>query len=144
MPKNPTLNSFDATLAAVRELAWTGQHGQAIELTTQALSAPKLKPAALMDLLDLRAESYGAQGQLDLAGQDAARMVKLAQGAKAGAAEGPGVEPAGAGTDAAGRAGPRHQDGDGSLENCQTQPAQAFGGRQPVPTGRSPSPGPAQ
>jgi GAF domain-containing protein len=75
-------STLEATLAAARDLAWTGQHAQAIEQVTQALSAPKLKPAAQLDLLDLRAESYVAQGQLDLAAQDAARMIKLAKGAK--------------------------------------------------------------
>ena len=73
---------LDAALAAVHDLAGAGQHAQAIETATQALGAPKLKPAAQMDLLDLRAESYVAQGQLDLAAADAARMLKLANAAK--------------------------------------------------------------
>ena len=75
-------STLAATLAAVHDLAWTGQHAQAIDLACQALAAPKLKPAAQMDLLDLRAESYIAQGQLDLAAADAARMVKLEKAAK--------------------------------------------------------------
>jgi tetratricopeptide (TPR) repeat protein len=66
----------------VRELAWTGQHAQAIDLATQALAAAKRKPAEQMDLLDLRAESYIALGQLDLAAQDAQAMVKLANAEK--------------------------------------------------------------
>ncbi len=67
-------------IARVRELAWTGQHAPAIDLATQALSAPKLKPAEQMDLLDLRAESYIAQGKLDLASKDAKAMMKIAKG----------------------------------------------------------------
>src|SRR5512143_1476805 len=64
--------------AAVRERAWAGNHAKAIELATQALAAPRIKPAERMLLLDLRAESYVAQGALDLAGQDAAAMLALA------------------------------------------------------------------
>ncbi len=67
------------TIARVRELAWGGQHIPAIDLATQALSAPKLKPAEQIHLLDLRAESYMAQGKLDLAVKDAKAMGKLAK-----------------------------------------------------------------
>src|SRR6185369_10105726 len=63
----------------LRELAWTGQHAPAINLATQALSTPKIKPAVQMDLLDLRVESYIAQGKLDLAAKDAKAMGKLAK-----------------------------------------------------------------
>ena len=69
----------DQTIARARELAWTGQHAQAIDLVTQVLSTPKIKPAEQMDLLDLRVESYIAQGKLDLAAKDAKAMVKLAK-----------------------------------------------------------------
>ena len=62
----------------VRELAWTGQHTQAIELATQGLTQAKIKPAEQMDLLDLRAESYFAQLKIDAAKKDAASMMKLA------------------------------------------------------------------
>ena len=65
-------------VSRVRELAWEGKHAQAIELATQALSQPKLKPAAQMDLLDLRAESYFAQLKIDAAEKDAASMMKFA------------------------------------------------------------------
>jgi len=67
----------DQVTSRVRELAWTGLHAPAIDLATQALSAPKLKPADQMDLLDLRAESYIAIGKLDLASKDAKAMKKL-------------------------------------------------------------------
>jgi hypothetical protein len=55
------------TSTRVHDLAWTGQHAVAIELATQALAAKKIKPALQMDLFDLRAESYIAQGKFDLA-----------------------------------------------------------------------------
>src|SRR5436190_9837277 len=69
----------DQSIARVRDLAWTGQHAQAIDLATQALSTPKIKIAEQMHLLDLRAESYIAQGKLDLAAKDAKAMGKLAK-----------------------------------------------------------------
>jgi len=62
----------------VHDLAWIGQHDRAIALATQGLAAGKIKPALQMNLLDLRAESYIAQGKLDLAAKDTAAMVKLA------------------------------------------------------------------
>jgi tetratricopeptide (TPR) repeat protein len=70
------------SIARMRELAWTGQHAQATDFATQALSASKIKPAEQMDLLDLRAESYLAQGKFDLAAQDANAMMKLANAEK--------------------------------------------------------------
>ena len=75
-------SALSETIARVRELAWSGQHAQAIDLATQALSRPEIKPAEQMDLLDLRAESYIAQGKLDLAAKDAAVMVKIAKAEK--------------------------------------------------------------
>ena len=69
-------------VARVHALAWTGQHAQAIELASQELAVPKTggTPSAQrqMHLLDLRAESYIAQGKLELASEDAATMLKLA------------------------------------------------------------------
>jgi tetratricopeptide (TPR) repeat protein len=65
-------------IARVRELAWAGQHVQAIELASQLLAASRIKATLQMDFLDLRAESFIAQGKLDLAAKDAAAMVRLA------------------------------------------------------------------
>src|SRR5688572_13106108 len=79
--KIPQLNIADS-IARVRDLAWTGQHAQAIELASQTLVYSKIKPTEQMDLLDLRAESYIAQGALALAAKDAAAMVKLANAGK--------------------------------------------------------------
>jgi tetratricopeptide (TPR) repeat protein len=66
-------------ITQIRELAWIGQHAQAISLASQALSGPGVKPSEQMDLLDLRAESYIAHGKLDLAVKDARTMDKLAK-----------------------------------------------------------------
>ena len=65
----------------IRQLAWAGQHARAIELASEALRTPSsLRTRSSdqqMDLLDLRAESYIAQGKLDLAAKDAKAMMKL-------------------------------------------------------------------
>jgi len=77
----------------VRQLAWTGQHAATIDFATQALEnvgAGSSRPGkgqgdpapTTMDLFDLRAESYIAIGQLDLAMKDARAMMKLAKGEK--------------------------------------------------------------
>lgn len=63
MTQTTTTRRLDANLAR------TGQHAQAIDLSTQALNAPKLKLATQMDLLDL-------------ATQDADRMVRPAKAAQ--------------------------------------------------------------
>src|SRR6185436_1273804 len=77
--KSASVKIDNDIIERVRTLAWTGQHAQAIELATQTLSTSKIKPAEQMDLLDLRAESYIAQGKLDLAAKDAKAMGKLAK-----------------------------------------------------------------
>src|SRR5215211_5511166 len=69
-------------ISRVRELAWAGQHSQAIELASQELSKSDWQSDLRMDLLDLRAESYIAQGKFDLAAQDVAAMVKVANAKK--------------------------------------------------------------
>ena len=75
-----------ATAQQVADLAWAGQHAKAIELATAALAASGLDTAARLDLLDLRAESYIAQGDLGRASEDAAAMLGLAKTAKTAAA----------------------------------------------------------
>ena len=70
----------DQIIAKIRELAWTGQHTQAIELASETLGRGDRPVASTMDLLDLRAESYIAVGKLDLASKDAKAMMKLAKG----------------------------------------------------------------
>ena len=63
----------------VRQLAWAGQHEQAIELATQALSLLKIKPAEQMDLLYLRSESNMLQLKYDAAEKDVLQMERLAK-----------------------------------------------------------------
>src|SRR5256885_4180924 len=65
------------TAERVRDLAWAGQHAQAIELATAALLATGLSVRSRLDLLDLRAESNIALGKLDLSAEDAAAMIEL-------------------------------------------------------------------
>ena len=73
-----TANSHPLLIAA-REAAWNGDHAQAVALCTEALAEDQLDLAARLDLYDTRAESYVAQGQLDLAEQDALVMVEIAE-----------------------------------------------------------------
>src|SRR5438034_6756780 len=70
------------TAGQVGDLAWAGQHAQAIELATTALSTPGLSVGSRLDLLDLRAESFIAQGDLARAGADAEEMLDLADRAR--------------------------------------------------------------
>ena len=66
----------------VGDLAWAGQHAQAIELATAALATAGLSAGNRLDLLDLRAESFIAQGDLDRASADAVAMVDVADRAR--------------------------------------------------------------
>ncbi|MGA2505457.1 MAG: GAF domain-containing protein [Anaerolineales bacterium] len=78
-PKAPRkIKATNEFVSRVRDLAWVGQHSQAISLATRNLAERKIGPTVQMELLDLRAESYSAQGNLDLAAKDANAMVKLA------------------------------------------------------------------
>jgi signal transduction histidine kinase/tetratricopeptide (TPR) repeat protein len=63
---------------SIRDLAWSGQHTQAIAAVTKALSASDLSPADKMELLDLRAESFFALGKFGLSEIDANAMMELA------------------------------------------------------------------
>ncbi|MGH8714227.1 MAG: GAF domain-containing protein [Casimicrobiaceae bacterium] len=62
----------------IRDLAWAGDHAQAIEQATAALAPNGLGVQDRLDLLDLRAESFIAQGNLERAADDAEAMVELA------------------------------------------------------------------
>jgi tetratricopeptide (TPR) repeat protein len=73
------------TTERVGDLAWAGQHAQAIELATAALAAPGLSAGARLDLLDLRGESFIAQGDLDRAAADADAMQAIANRARTAA-----------------------------------------------------------
>ena len=65
----------------VSDLSRAGQHAHAIELATSALAAAGPGIAARIDLLDLRAESFIALGDLMRARADADAMVELADSA---------------------------------------------------------------
>ena len=67
-----------ATKQRVRDRMRAGEHTRAIELATAALAATRISVSSKLDLLDLRAESYIAQGELDRAAKDAAAMLRLA------------------------------------------------------------------
>src|SRR2546425_302048 len=73
------------TAEQVGDLAWAGAHAQAIELATTALATPGLSAASRLDLLDLRSESFVAQGDLDRARADADAMADLADRARTSA-----------------------------------------------------------
>ena len=61
----------------IADLAWAGQHEQAIAAATSALKRKTLAADERMTLLDLRAESYIAVGDLKRAAADAAAMKAL-------------------------------------------------------------------
>ncbi|MCB0103438.1 MAG: GAF domain-containing protein [Anaerolineales bacterium] len=65
-------------LEQVQSLAWNGKHAKAITLATQELDKPDLSNETRINLLDLRAESYIAQGKFDLSSDDADAMEKIA------------------------------------------------------------------
>src|SRR5262249_32540529 len=73
------------TVARIADLARSGQHLQAIEAATRALDVAGLEAAARLDILDLRAESCVALGDLGPAAADAAAMIVLAKTAKSAA-----------------------------------------------------------
>jgi GAF domain-containing protein/CheY-like chemotaxis protein len=69
----------------ISDLAWAGQHGEAIKLASAGLAEPGFGTEHQLDLLDLRAESFIAQGDLERASVDAAAMLDCADGAKTAA-----------------------------------------------------------
>ncbi len=73
------VTSVADAISRAHAMAWAGQHAEAIALCTEALGATRIKVALRMNLLDLRAESYIALGNLDRAVDDAAAMLKLAR-----------------------------------------------------------------
>ena len=79
----------DQIISRARELAWMGQHTKAIELATQELirKTDWQSASRIVDLLDLRAESYLALGKPDLATRDTNTMVKIAESGKEAHAE---------------------------------------------------------
>ena len=81
----------------VSDLVWAGAHAQAIELATAALAEPGLEVGSQLDLLDLRAESFIAQGDVGRASADADAMLALAECSQDDGIQGAGTQPPGAG-----------------------------------------------
>ena len=69
-----------AAATQVAELAWAGQHAEAIKRASTALGAAR-SAATKARLLQLRVESLIALGELERAANDAARLVDLASAA---------------------------------------------------------------
>ena len=74
-----TIIQVEPVLTAAREAAWNGSHAQAIAICSDALSSAQLDAAERLSFYDTRAESSIAQGQLDLAAEDAAAMGEIAE-----------------------------------------------------------------
>ena len=70
--------SVAKAIDVVRDLAWAGQHAQAVARCSQELAATYLEPGRQMQLHSLRAESFIAQGRYADAELDAAAMLELA------------------------------------------------------------------
>jgi GAF domain-containing protein/CheY-like chemotaxis protein/tetratricopeptide (TPR) repeat protein len=70
------------SVKTVSDLAWTGQHGKAVDRASAALAKRSLPVHVRLDLLDLRAESCIALGDLDAAKMDAAAMLEIARRAR--------------------------------------------------------------
>src|SRR5437588_9109222 len=86
-PRTARLHAAEPAPLAERvgDLAWAGQHAQAIELATTALATAGLSAGTRLDLLDLRAESFIAQGDSEQASADADAMIELAEHARTAA-----------------------------------------------------------
>ena len=72
-----------AIVQQVGDLGWTGQHGKAVELASAALAKRTLTVQARLDLLDLRAESCIALGDLDAAADGRRTRCSNSRGARA-------------------------------------------------------------
>jgi len=77
--------NWQRTAQTIADLAWAGQHEQAVAAATAPLKRKTLDADARMTLLDLRSESYIALGDLKRAGDDARMMKVVAR--QAGGAE---------------------------------------------------------
>jgi GAF domain-containing protein/CheY-like chemotaxis protein len=82
-PKGSRADASAAIKERISDLAWAGHHTEAIEQASAALAKGDLSVESRVDLLDLRAESFIAQGDLERAGADAEAMLDLADRAKA-------------------------------------------------------------
>ena len=71
----------------IAELAWAGQHEQAIAAATVALAGPRLAAARQVELLEQRAKSHSALGDHARAAEDAQAMLGLARQARSASLE---------------------------------------------------------
>jgi hypothetical protein len=90
------------TAERVKDLAWAGLHDRAIELATTALAAPGLSVGTQLDLLDLRAESFIAQGDVEPRGPGGRGDARSGQERQDGGIQGAGAEPPRPGANAQG------------------------------------------
>jgi len=74
----PAPVSPETSVAAARDLAWTGQHSRAIGVAAAALAAVKDDDTLRLALLDVRAQSLVAQGEMTRARKDADAMIAIA------------------------------------------------------------------
>jgi len=70
----PHRASVAEAIGAARDLAWAGQHRQAVDIVTNALAHAKSDADTSIALLALRAESHAALGEMDHALADAKAM----------------------------------------------------------------------
>ncbi|MBS0320214.1 MAG: GAF domain-containing protein, partial [Proteobacteria bacterium] len=68
----------DTVVTRIRAAAWSGSHPTAIALATEALETPRLGAPKRVHLLDLRAESHIAVGDLEAARADGRAMLAAA------------------------------------------------------------------
>ena len=73
------VDDLPAPMNRIRDLACAGRHAAAIELASAALGATDVGAGARLELLERRAESLMAEGDLKRAGADAAAMKRIAQ-----------------------------------------------------------------
>ena len=76
---SPSVTPASSALEEVAGLAAAGQHARAIAVATHALSVARVATANRLNLLDLRAESHLAQGDVGAADADTAAMIAMAR-----------------------------------------------------------------
>ncbi|MEO7009641.1 MAG: GAF domain-containing protein, partial [Caldimonas sp.] len=77
-PRARVASEIARALDEARDLAWRGRHEAAIDRCTLALHAAAGAPTALIELLDVRAESLIARARMNEAVADGARMLEIA------------------------------------------------------------------
>ncbi len=75
----PRVTAAASAVDQIAALAAAGQHDRAVDAATHALSAARVPTATRLGLLDLRAESYLAQGDVAAADADTSAMITMAR-----------------------------------------------------------------